>query len=70
MREIKIKPEGWIEKLVFEDGIYECGTEKFGFGIYVTKGGKRSPGGVIKREDMKKLINLFSKRLKEYPLTL
>ena len=61
--EIRIRPEGWIEELVFEKGHHRCGSETDGYGIYVTKNGNWNNGGVISRPDMARLVELFNERL-------
>ncbi len=67
-KEIIIKPEGWVESIVIELGYHCCGKETDGYGIYVTKNGKYTAGGVLSRIDMQKLVDIFQIRLKEIPI--
>lgn len=68
-KNIVISPEGLVNHLVFEPGDWACGGEEHGIGVQITRNVEDiNPGGVLKREDMKKLVELFTKHLEMFPL--
>lgn len=67
---ITIRPEGWVDYLVLDTkSVSSCGSEKKGLSICVNREPKFGYGGVIRREDMKKLIDVFQEHLERFPLS-
>jgi len=71
-KEIRFKPEGWVNEIVFENGIMKCGSEEAGIGIYVPGHDHkehRISFGVIKNSDALRLRDAIDEHLKEvgYP---
>lgn len=65
--EVRVRPHGFIDEIVFELGHHKCGDESDGYGVYISDGGKWRPGGVITRPQMATLVEIFTRRLKENP---
>jgi len=54
---LRIKPEGWIDDLVFElDDFISCGQAEIGMGIRINN----EAGGVLTLDDMASIIAAFS----------
>lgn len=69
-KEIVIKPEGWTKWLFIESGDARCGLEHHGVGIGIIDApDSMRYGGVIRREDMQRIVDLFTEHSKEYPLS-
>lgn len=69
---LRIRPEGWIDDLVFEPYFQGCGQAHKGMGIRINN----TPGGVLTLDDMTAIIDAFgdhfenlAKDIKEAPQT-
>jgi len=60
-QQLEIKPEGWIQTIVFEGGFYNCGTAENGMGVNLN----HEAGGVFTNEDLKKIRNFINYHLKQ-----
>ena len=53
---IRIKPEGWVDELVFELGEHQCGQARCGIYVHIND----EAGGVLTLDDMAELCFVFS----------
>lgn len=58
---IRIKPEGWVDDLVFETGFSNCGQANGGMGIRINN----QAGGVLTHDDMIAIRNHINEHLKK-----
>ncbi len=65
-----IKPEGWVDNLIIIVGSSsECGREKRGMHVCISPNDTCREGGVIRREDMVRIVEAFQEHLEKFPLT-
>lgn len=65
--EVRIKPEGWIDELVFETaGFQVCGQTEMGMGVRIND----EAGGVLTLDDLTALHNIITEHLKKVTKTL
>lgn len=58
---LRIRPEGWIDYLVFEfDGFSSCGQAEMGVGVRLND----DAGGVLTNDDLVDLRNSINRHLK------
>lgn len=69
IEEIKIRPEGFSNTIVFENGsCSHCGQEDMGMTLYLENNNPTKNGGVLKRSDMKLLVAIFQNHLQKFPI--
>lgn len=60
-RDLRIKPEGWVDSILFIKGVSSCGQAYNGISVNINN----EPGGVMTLDDLLELRDFINQHLKD-----